>query len=132
MESLYSDVGGPEKVSVQLKSKEETRSTVTDKDGNFFFTPVFPGTYIVSIEHPRWVFILSSLCFIFGEYCRWKILKKSVEVQVAESNAELVKSSLVIQGYDVKGNVKSDNEPVKGVTIVLFSKEEVNVLNCNV
>lgn len=58
MESLYSDIGGPEGVTVQLTSKGDTRSTITDKDGNFFFTPVFPGSYTVSIAHPKYIFYL--------------------------------------------------------------------------
>ncbi|KAJ8923473.1 hypothetical protein NQ315_010051 [Exocentrus adspersus] len=117
VESLYNNVGGPEGVTVQLISKGEVRSTTTDNNGNFFFTPVFPGAYTVSILHPR-----------------WKIYKESIEVQVAESNAELPKNSLVVQGYDVRGKVRSDGEPMRGVTVILFSKEEkkpVFVEGCN-
>lgn len=43
---------GPEGVKVYLKSKEEVRSTETTAGGLFFFTPVYPGNYEVSITHP--------------------------------------------------------------------------------
>nr|XP_023013784.1 nodal modulator 3 [Leptinotarsa decemlineata] len=101
---------GPEGVTVQLESNGEIRTTLTDQNGNFFFTPVFPGNHKVSISHPK-----------------WKISKRLVDVEVAESNTELPKNSLVIQGYDVSGSVKSENEPVKGASILLFS-ESKNVL----
>ncbi|KAG5882400.1 hypothetical protein JTB14_008975 [Gonioctena quinquepunctata] len=120
VESLGSDISqgskGPEGVTVKLESQEETRTTLTDKNGNFFFTPVYPGNYKVSISHPR-----------------WKILKGTVDVKVAESNTELPKNSLVIKGYDVSGTVKSGEDPVKGASILLFSDEnkEVKVEGCS-
>nr|CAH7747742.1 unnamed protein product [Callosobruchus chinensis] len=109
VESLGSSNNGPKGVTVHLQSKEENRTTVTDDGGNFFFTPVYPGIYKVSISHPR-----------------WKIFRNSIDVQVAESNAELQKNSLIVQGYEVIGKVTSDREPVKGVIILLFSQEVRN------
>ncbi|VEN53892.1 unnamed protein product [Callosobruchus maculatus] len=111
VESLGSSNTGPKGVTVHLQSKEENRTTITDEGGNFFFTPVYPGLYKVSISHPR-----------------WKIFRNSIDVQVAESNAELQKNSLIVQGYEVVGKVTSDGEPVKGVTILLFSQENRPVL----
>nr|CAI5861761.1 unnamed protein product [Callosobruchus analis] len=109
VESLGGSNNGPKGVTVNLQSKEENRTTVTDEGGNFFFTPVYPGVYKVSISHPR-----------------WKIFRNSVDVQVAESNAELQKNSLIVQGYEVMGKVTSDGEPVKGVIILLYSQELQN------
>lgn len=107
---------GPEGVIINLESDGETRTTVSDKAGNFFFTPVYPKNYKVSISHPK-----------------WKILKQSVEVIVEEGNTELPKNSLVIQGYDVIGEVKSDGESVKDIIVILSSKHKTAMITgCNV
>lgn len=45
--------GGPEGVTVQLKSQSEVRTTVTSNGGSFSFTPVYPGKYAVVISHPK-------------------------------------------------------------------------------
>ncbi|KAJ8968511.1 hypothetical protein NQ317_016159 [Molorchus minor] len=113
--SLNSDSGGPEGITVRLESDGESRTTVTNNEGKFFFTPVFPGKYVVSISHSKWA-----------------IYKKSVEVQVAESNTELPKNSLIVQGYDVSGKVKTNGEAVKDVTILLFAKDGVIIKLKNV
>lgn len=51
----YLTKSGPSGVTVQLKSGKDTssRTTVTSNGGNFFFTPVIPGKYVVSISHPK-------------------------------------------------------------------------------
>ncbi|CAH2010936.1 unnamed protein product [Acanthoscelides obtectus] len=107
VESLGDSNNGPKGVTVHLQSKDENRTTITNDEGSFFFTPVYPGVYKVSIYHPK-----------------WKIFKKSVDVQVEESNAELQKDSLIVQGYEVTGKVTSDGEPVKGVTVIILLSEE--------
>lgn len=48
------------------------------------------------------------------------IKKNTVEVIVQEGNAELSDDSLVVFGYDVRGQVTSENEPVSGVSFILF------------
>lgn len=48
------------------------------------------------------------------------IKKNTVEVTVQEGNAELSDDSLVIFGYDVRGQVTSESEPVSGVSFILF------------
>lgn len=37
-----------------------------------------------------------------------------------EGNTELAENSLVVSGYDVSGKVTSENEPVAGVSFILF------------
>lgn len=44
---------GPEGVTVVLRSDKEVRSTVTSAGGDFFFTPVYPESYSINIEHPK-------------------------------------------------------------------------------
>lgn len=51
---------------------------------------------------------------------RWLIKEDTVEVTVQEGNTELVDNSLVVSGYDVNGRVTSENEPVAGVSFILF------------
>ncbi|CAG9855021.1 unnamed protein product [Phyllotreta striolata] len=101
---------GPEGVTIKLESDDDIRTTISDKDGNFFFTPVYPKKYKVSITHPK-----------------WKIFKNSVEVVVTEGNTELPKNSLVIQGFDVSGQVKSEGESVKDTIVALLSPEKKSV-----
>lgn len=51
---------------------------------------------------------------------RWIIKESTVEVIVQEGNTELADDSLVVSGYDVSGRVTSENEPVTGVSFILF------------
>lgn len=53
VQGLGSVPGGPSGITVKLISKEGTRITQTLQDGSFSFSPVFPGSYIVSISHPK-------------------------------------------------------------------------------
>lgn len=52
VESQFSS-DGPSGVTIELKSGSEIRTTTTSKGGNFFFTPVYPGKYVISILHPK-------------------------------------------------------------------------------
>lgn len=56
---------------------------------------------------------------------RWKVLKASVNVNVAEGNTELPPRSLIIKGYDVTGFVKADGEPVKDVHIIISTVSKI-------
>ncbi|KAF7383822.1 hypothetical protein HZH68_014579 [Vespula germanica] len=98
---------GPKDVTVSLynASNKETvvGSTKTTDSGIFYFTPIQPGKYILVASHPTWM-----------------IKKNTVEVTVQEGNTELSDDSLVIFGYDVRGQVTSENEPVSGVSFILF------------
>lgn len=51
---------------------------------------------------------------------RWIIKESTIEVTVREGNTELPDGSLVVSGYDVSGKVTSENEPVAGVSFILF------------
>lgn len=46
--------------------------------------------------------------------------KNKVEVIVQEGNTEIADGSLVVSGYDVSGKVSSENDPVAGVSFILF------------
>lgn len=53
VESIGNKLDGPEGVQVTLNSEKDVRNTTTTTGGLFFFTPVYPGNYKVSISHPR-------------------------------------------------------------------------------
>ncbi|KAJ3639563.1 hypothetical protein Zmor_002915 [Zophobas morio] len=116
VESLGTNVG-PDGIEVELKSGAEIRKTITSIGGSFFFTPVYPGNYVVRISNSK-----------------WKVWKDSVNVVVAEGNTELPAKSLIIQGYDVTGVVKDEGEPIKDATIVLFAEKpnnDIRVYGCD-
>lgn len=58
-----------------------------------------------------------------------------VKVVVQEGNTKLPDDSLIVFGYDVSGLVLSDDEPVNGVSFLLFGvtyfslKELLNLAN---
>lgn len=53
-------------------------------------------------------------------FTRWIIEKNTVTVIVQEGNTKLPDDSLIVFGYDVSGVVLSDDEPVSGVSFLLF------------
>ena len=82
--------------------------TLTSENGEFNFTRVLPGKYLVKASHAT-----------------WKLSKDSVAVHLIKENGLIPPNSLVVAGYDVSGSVTSDNEPIKGVSFVLFQAKEV-------
>jgi hypothetical protein len=98
--ALFSDGGHPEAVPIL--------DTLTSENGEFHFTPVLPGQYLMKASHAK-----------------WKLIKDSVVVHLIKENVHIPPSSLVVAGYDVSGLVTSDNEPIKGVSFVLFQAKEV-------
>lgn len=61
---------------------------------------------------------------------RWIIKESKVEVIVQEGNTELADGSLVVSGYDVSGKVTSENEPVAGVSFILFGVRFILLFSC--
>ncbi|XP_043257934.1 uncharacterized protein LOC122400490 [Colletes gigas] len=104
--SLGTDFG-PKGVTVTLYNEDNKQvpvgTTVTAEGGIFYFTPIQPGQYTLVASHPTWM-----------------LEKDTVKVTVREGNTELPDGSLVIFGYDASGRVTSEEEPVSGVTFVLF------------
>ncbi|TGZ54225.1 Nodal modulator 2 [Temnothorax longispinosus] len=108
--SLGTD-SGPKGVTIDLgyadaiNNNEQVaiKSTLTAEGGTFYFTPIQPGKYILAAHHSKWI-----------------LKENKVEVIVREGNTELADGSLVVLGYDVSGKVTSENEPVAGVSFILF------------
>lgn len=108
--SAGSDVG-PSGVKVELlQGSEKSLEVFTDDLGSFLFTPVLPGTYTVHTSHPS-----------------WKMSKHKVTVTVVKGNANVPRGSLVVSGYEVTGMVTSDNEPITGVSFVLFGNSNSKI-----
>jgi hypothetical protein len=104
---------GPKGVKVTLFADSHQESppiqdTLTSENGDFHFTPVLPGKYMVRASHPT-----------------WKLSKDSVVIRLIKENVNIPPNSLVVAGYDVSGLVTSDNEPTKGVSFVLFQAKGV-------
>jgi hypothetical protein len=107
---------GPKGVKVTLFSDGHQKGlpiqdTLTSENGDFHFTPVLPGKYLVKASHPI-----------------WKLSKDLVVVTLIKENAIIPPNSLVVAGYDVSGLVTSDKEPIKGVSFVLFQAKGVCIL----
>ena len=104
---------GPKGVKVALFSDGHPESapildTLTSENGEFHFTPVLPGKYLVKASHST-----------------WKLSKDLVVVHLIKENVHIPPRSLIVAGYDVSGLVTSDNEPIRGVSFVLFQAKEV-------
>ncbi|XP_046603692.1 nodal modulator 2 [Neodiprion virginianus] len=106
---------GPKGVTVSLYTDKNRESpvdtTITAHGGTFYFTPIQPGKYVLIASHPRWI-----------------IEKSKLDVTVREGNTELADNSLVVAGYDVSGRVTSEDEPMKGVSFILFGNGQAR--NC--
>ncbi|XP_073985905.1 BOS complex subunit NOMO3 isoform X2 [Rhodnius prolixus] len=112
---------GPKGVIVDLirdvkniSDKDVISTTTSTENGNFIFSPVVPGKYLVRISHPRWTIRLNEAF-----------------VEVKNGNGNIPPGKLIIGGYDVSGTVTSDSQPINGVSFVLFSKiKSVYVSGC--
>ncbi|KAK5639267.1 hypothetical protein RI129_011759 [Pyrocoelia pectoralis] len=115
VESFQGDGYGPAGIDVELKYENNVRKTVTTDGGHFFFTPVFPGQYSITISHSKWKFIKSSLV-----------------VKVTEGNTELPSGSLVVAGYEVSGFITAEGF-VNNINLVLFKDTDKTVFvdGCN-
>lgn len=97
--------GAPD-IHVELLNSlsESMGRTQTDRFGLFSFSPIQPGNYVIKVSHPRWHFGTTT-----------------TEVVVAQGNTEIEDGVLVVSGFDVVGKVTSDQQPLKNVTLVVFS-----------
>jgi predicted phosphohydrolase len=62
------------------------QDTLTSENGDFHFTRVLPGKYLVQASHRT-----------------WKLSNNSVVIQLIKENANIPSRSLVVAGYDVCG-----------------------------
>uniref|UniRef100_H3BZK0 NODAL modulator 1 n=1 Tax=Tetraodon nigroviridis TaxID=99883 RepID=H3BZK0_TETNG len=109
---------GPAGVEVILSragTEEILQSVVTHSGGNYAFVKVLPGNYDITAAHPSWT-----------------LEKRATSVHVSNANAAAA-DHLVVGGYDVSGEVRSDGEPMKEVTFLLYSStvKREHVSGCN-
>ncbi|KAG9337622.1 hypothetical protein JZ751_028379 [Albula glossodonta] len=110
---------GPAGVDVSLRrtGADATLQTVlTQPSGKYTFFKVLPGDYDITASHPSWT-----------------LEKSTTTVHVSNSNAPAA-APLVVGGYDVSGEVRSDGEPMKEVTFLLFSAtvKQEDITGCSV
>ncbi|XP_033099080.1 nodal modulator 1-like [Anneissia japonica] len=97
---------GPQGVVISMETRTEIRKpmkTATNSSGKFKFPKIMPGDYVVTATHPV-----------------WRFKKVSTSLTVTKDSVALT-DSLVVAGYDVKGQVSSEGEMVPNVKFVLLS-----------
>ncbi|XP_041789100.1 LOW QUALITY PROTEIN: nodal modulator 1 [Chelmon rostratus] len=109
---------GPAGVEVRLSrvgTEETLQSVVTQPGGKYTFLKVLPGSYDITAAHPSWT-----------------LEQSTTSVHVSNANAPAA-DHLVVGGYDVSGEVRSDGEPMKEVTFLLYSAtvKREDVGGCN-
>ena len=103
------DTRGPAGVDIELLSgdgQEVVQKTVTVKDGRYVFTAVAGADHKVRANHPVWQF------------------DKAVgEVVITGDNGAA--EELVVAGFDVRGKVVAGNQPIAGVSVMLYGTNAV-------
>ncbi|XP_030833422.1 nodal modulator 3 [Strongylocentrotus purpuratus] len=97
---------GPEGVLISVKPKDKDAvaiETRTKTGGVYNIPNVLPGDFIITASHPTWTF-----------------QKASITHTVTKDTAT-VDSPIIVSGYDVRGKVMSEGEPIKNVFFILFS-----------
>lgn len=96
---------GPPGVTVELRDKQGKmlQKTLSTKGGGYVFTRILPGEYTLVASHPLWT-----------------LGRSSTTVKVIDDNGTPTES-LVVAGYDVRGEVFGEGDPIRGVHFVLAS-----------
>ncbi|KAL2485720.1 Carbohydrate-binding-like fold [Abeliophyllum distichum] len=104
--------GGPSNVNVELLSPsgDVVSSILTTSTGSYSFTNIIPGNYKIRASH-------SDL----------KIeVKGSTEVELGFENG-VVQDIFFVSGYDIRGFVVAQGNPILGVHIYLYSEDVLEV-----
>ncbi|KAJ9187887.1 hypothetical protein P3X46_003301 [Hevea brasiliensis] len=105
--------GGPSNVNVELLSPSDDliSSAVTSPTGSYLFTNIIPGKYKIRASHPD-----------------LKVeVKGSTEVELGFENG-IVDDIFFVPGYDLRGYVVAQGNPILGVHIYLYSDDVVEVV----
>ncbi|XP_036381795.1 nodal modulator 1 [Megalops cyprinoides] len=109
---------GPAGVEVSLRksgAESNLQTVLTQPGGKYTFFKVLPGDYEITATHPSWI-----------------LQESATTVRVSNANAPAA-APLVVGGYDVSGEVRSDGEPMKEVTFLLYSAtvKKEDIAGCN-
>ncbi|CAB1344572.1 unnamed protein product [Coregonus sp. 'balchen'] len=109
---------GPAGVEISLTREgtgEKLQTVLSQPGGKYTFSKVLPGNYDIIASHPSWTLEQSTM-----------------SVRVSSANAAAAEH-LVVGGYDVSGEVRSDGEPMKEVTFLLYSAtvKKEDIRGCN-
>ncbi|CAK9310181.1 unnamed protein product [Citrullus colocynthis] len=106
--------GGPANVNVELLSPngDVVSSALTSQEGNYLFSNIIPGRYNLRASHPD----------INVE------ARGSTEVELGFGN-RIVNEIFYVAGYDVRGFVVAQGNPILGVHFYLFS-DDVKEVDC--
>ncbi|KAA0046704.1 nodal modulator 3 [Cucumis melo var. makuwa] len=106
--------GGPANVNVELLSSDGdvVSSALTSQEGNYLFSNIIPGRYNLRASHPD----------IKVE------ARGSTEVELGFGNS-IVNDFFYVSGYDVRGFVVAQGNPILGVHFYLFS-DDVKEVDC--
>jgi hypothetical protein len=104
--NILNEVTGAKGVNIKLlnNKNQEIRSTVTEENGIFTFSPIVPGQYKVVASHETWSF-----------------MKSEHSVTVSTGNTELPQNSLLISGFSIYGKMTQSSNVKMGVLI--YSKK---------
>lgn len=104
--------GGPSNVNVELLSLTDDliSSVLTSSKGSYLFKNIVPGRYKIRASHPN-----------------LKVeVRGSTEVELGFENG-IVDDIFFVPGYDMKGYVVAQGNPILGVHIYLYSDDVVEV-----
>ncbi|CAN8280635.1 unnamed protein product [Cochlearia groenlandica] len=113
-ESCVIKNGGPASVNVELLSSDgdAIASVLTSSDGSYLFKNIIPGKYNIRASHPE----------LQVE------VRGSTEVELGFANG-VVDGIFFVLGYDLKGSVVAQGNPILGVHIYLHS-DDVSMVDC--
>ncbi|XP_013589411.1 nodal modulator 1-like [Brassica napus] len=105
---------GPSDVNVELLSSDgdPIASILTSLDGSYLFKNIIPGKYSIRASHPE----------LQVE------VRGSPEVELGFANG-VVDDIFFVLGYDLKGSVVAQGNPILGVHIYLHS-DDVSMVDC--
>eukprot|EP01080_Neovahlkampfia_damariscottae_P007378 gene7378-11700_t len=101
---------GPEGLNLNLRQQEGNellKTTKTDSNGKFVFSKIIPGKYIVEPSNND-----------------WKIEPKSLNVEMKTTMT--MSSKFIVHGYDIQGNVVSNDLPMSDIKVFLYTNEKVD------
>ncbi|XP_024012784.1 nodal modulator 1 [Eutrema salsugineum] len=113
-ESCEIKKGGPANVNVELLSSDgdPIASVLTSSDGSYLFKNIIPGKYFIRASHPE----------LQVE------VRGSTEVELGFANG-VVDDIFFVLGYELKGSVVAQGNPILGVHIYLHS-DDVSMVHC--